>query len=325
MKSLSAGIVGLGQIGQGYDYNCIDKNLIATHATGFEYHSAYDLVGGVDPDDEKRKRFEKKFNKPAYATLDELFSIHLDVVSISVPTRLHFDVFREIIKHPLKAVICEKPIASNVKEAEQMLKLSRVQNTPLLVNYMRRFEPGVLELKNIIRQKEFGEIYKGTVWYSKGIMNNGSHFIDLLRFLLGDISDIKILSKGQKGNEKDPEPDVQVVFGKTVIYFLAGREECFSSMEIELIGEKGKIRYEAGGGNIYYHKVYSDPRISGYTIIDPEMIPINNDMNRYQWHVLEHLVNYFQYGTPLNSDGDTALETLKSVEKITTLFEEYDV
>jgi predicted dehydrogenase len=325
MKPLSAGIVGLGQIGQGYDYDSKDEHEILTHATGFEYHSNYDLVGGVDPDYEKRKRFEKKFSKPAYATVNELFSTYLDVVSIGVPTPLHFDVFQEIIKHSPRAVICEKPIASNVKEAEQMLQLSKMQNTSLLVNYMRRFEPGVLELKEKIRQKEFGKIYKGTVWYSKGILNNGSHFIDLLRFLLGDITDIKILSKGRKWNETDPEPDVQVVFEKAPIYFLAGREECFSSMEIELIGEKGKIRYEVGGGDIYYHKTYSDPVFPGYTIIDPVKNAISNDSNRFQWHMLEHLANFFQNGTPLNSDGDTALETLKTIEKISTLLEECDV
>ena len=57
MQKLAAVVLGLGQIGQGYDYDHPDDSLILTHATGFAYHEAYELVAAVDPDPFQRERF----------------------------------------------------------------------------------------------------------------------------------------------------------------------------------------------------------------------------------------------------------------------------
>jgi len=72
------------------------------------------------------------------------------------------------------------------------------------------------------------EIYKGVVWYGKGMRNNGSHFVDLMRFLLGEASDPRLLCEGRAWNGTDPEPDVKARFGGADVHFLAAREECFT-------------------------------------------------------------------------------------------------
>jgi len=317
MRKFSSAVIGLGRIGQEYDYSNADDSTVLTHAAGFAYHEGFDLLGAVDPDETQRVRFEKKFGRPAYANLQTLMLHHEpEVFSIGVPTSHHFQIFQEVINYLPLAVLCEKPIAACVVDARNMLSMAEENNCALLVNYIRRFDPGVLALRSAIQNRDFGEIYKGTVWYTKGFMNNGSHFVDLARFLLGETTHFRIIEKGRDWAGEDPEPDVCVRFGKTSMYFLAAKEECFLLAGMELIGTKGMITYKESGTIIEYRKTIPHPVFSGYIVLSQEKQTIPTDLKRYQWHVLEALYQNLTKGTPLNSDGKSATDTLAVVESI---------
>ena len=44
MNKYSAAIIGLGQVGQGYDYTSNDESVILTHASALKYHNGFDLI-----------------------------------------------------------------------------------------------------------------------------------------------------------------------------------------------------------------------------------------------------------------------------------------
>ena len=320
MRKFSAAIIGLGKAGQGYDYDHVDDSYIKTHATGFSYHEAFDLIAGVDPDAMQRKRFEEKFECPAYQDVKTMFSLHQpQVVSVATPTNLHYQVFQEIVNEKIEAILCEKPISGSLKNARHMLELAEESKCALLVNYTRRFDPGVILLRETIQNGAIGEVYKGTAWYSKGFLNNGSHFVDLLIFLFGGIEQIKVLDKGGKCDGEDPEPDVCIRFGEVVVYFLAAREECFSLFDMELVGNRGMIRYTEGGASIEVRQNQPHPDYSGYKILSPEKRIIQSYMKRCQWNVLENLNQFLNGKSPLNSDGRSAIETMEVVENVFSL------
>ena len=320
MRKFPAIVIGLGKIGQGYDYDLKDDSRILTHAAGFASHDAYDLVAGVDPDVTRRGLFEAKFGRPAYPDISYMFSaVRPEVVSIAVPTPLHYESFREVVQFKPRAVLCEKPIAACLKDGEVMVELAEKNECALAVNYMRRYEPGVIHLKQAIQEEVIGKIYKGVVWYSKGFLNNGSHFVDLLLFLLGNSSVIDLLNKGRKFDDNDFEPDVFIRFGDADIYLLSVRKECFFMNNMELIGTEGKISYVEGGNEIEIRKKQPHPEYPGYTILSQEKQIIPNDLRRYQWHVLEHLKNHLSGSNLLNSNGNSAVETLNVVESVFSL------
>jgi predicted dehydrogenase len=319
----SAAVVGLGNIGLRYDYDETDASRVLTHSSAFYNHRHFDLVAGVDPSPAARKKFEDKFNKPTFATVVDLYGrMAPDVLAIGVPTPLHSSVFEEIIRHSPKAILCEKPIASTLVEGKKMCEIAQAAHCTLLVNYMRRFEPGVIELKKRIKKMELGDIYKGVLWYSKGILNNGSHFVDLLIFLLGNVKDIALLDPGRKHMPHDPEPDLKIKFGDVDIYFLAGREENFSVKELELMGTSGSINYFRGGEDIVLRKTCPHDLFPTYMVLEKEGMNISTDLRRYQLHVLDALYETLTTGAALNSDGQTALETMAVVEKIIMMTKE---
>ena len=314
--SFSAAVIGLGQIGMGYDYNN-DNSMILTHSSAYSFHDSFSLIGGFDLDKNLCYDFEKKYNEPTFNNINELMStMKPEVVSIAVPTQDHYDVFNQIIDYEPKAIVFEKPFTNSLNDAIKIVEKVNEKNCSLLVNYIRRFEPGTNKLKKIINRGDLGDIYKGIIWYTKGLFNSCSHFIDLLSYFFGDASNIEILNKGRIRKNFDPEPDFSIQFGNRTFFFIVGKEENFHFNEMELIGSRGRVRYIKGGEKIEYQLTIQDPKFYGYTILDNKCKRIKTDFNRYQYYVLDNLSNHLTNGLPLKSDGKTATKTLKIIEQI---------
>jgi predicted dehydrogenase len=318
MSLYSAAIIGLGNIGLGYDYDDQDGSMILTHAAAFSRHQGFNLIGAVDADPEKCQLFTAKYGLPAWGGIDELYRhANPEIVAIAVPTAWHMEVFTQVIEHTPLAIMCEKPLAGRVEDAERMVALAQRHDCTLLVNYIRRFEPGVLALKALVEQHITGDIYKGTVWYTKGLLNNGSHFVDLLSFLLGAVSGFRVVHRNDGRHwSDDPEPDVAIRFGDADVVFLAGRHDCFSMADIELVGTAGIIRYADGGRRIEYQKVVPDEVYGGYATLDKEAVSIPTDLYQYQLHVLDALYRFLTEGIALVSDGQSALVTQVTIDAI---------
>ncbi len=188
--------------------------------------------------------FTKKFGVPAFASTDELFAV--DRTGRGGTGGAHpspLCAFCAIERHPWKLLLCEKPIAQNLDDARAYGRADRRIGTKnggeLHAPHRAGGQCGSLHDPD----GTLGEVYKGTVWYSKGMLNNGSHFVDLLTHWLGEVRDVRVLSDGRVWNGVDPEPDVRIMFGATEVYFLSGREERFNVAEVELLGTEGKISY----------------------------------------------------------------------------------
>jgi len=319
LSILNAAVVGLGSIGQGYDYESADDDCVLTHAKAYSLHPRFNLVAGVDPDPVNRERFTRKYGTPAFSDVESMLSAcRVDVISLCTPTSTHRAEFRKLFVGKPAAIICEKPIATSIAEAREMLSLASKQDCALLVNYMRRFEPGTRALAEAISGGKFGSIYKGTVWYSKGLLNNGSHFIDLLCFMLGHDCEVEYVRTGRNWNGTDPEPDCCLRFGEALIYLLAAREECYSLYSMELVGTEGVASYLEGGAKIIAQMKCPDPIYLGETGLQPGGLFFESEMNRYQWHVLEGLAAHLDHALPLASDGFSALRTLEIVHTISS-------
>lgn len=320
MTRYTAAVIGLGNIGQGYDYD--HPGLVLTHARAFARHPGFELLAGVDPDANQRERFEQQYRLPAYPDCAALLAAASPaVMAVAAPTAVHAATLEQVLAFRPRAVLCEKPLAQTLADAQRMLAAAAAARCALAVNYVRRFDPGVRELKQAIDAGQYGEIYKGVAWYSKGLRHNGTHLVDLLRYLLGEADGYALLERGRKWQQMDPEPDFRIRFGATGVYFFAAREECFSHFRIELVATGGRLVYAEGGSDIHAKRVHDDPVFSGYRQLEPKSHRFAADTGRYQWHVLESLHQHLDSGTTLASDGASALATQALVENIVNLCE----
>jgi predicted dehydrogenase len=135
----------------------------------------------------------------------------IDLVDVSTPGDSHAEIAIEAAKAG-KAVLCEKPLANTVKDAEAMLKAVEKAGVAHMVCHNYRRAPAVMLAKQLIQDGKLGRIfhYRGTylqdwivdpafplVWrLTKEVAGSGAlgdlaaHSIDLARFLVGEISEV---------------------------------------------------------------------------------------------------------------------------------------
>jgi predicted dehydrogenase len=120
------------------------------------------LVGAISGTPSKLKDWQGKYNIPEkncynYETYDRIKdNPDIDAVYIITPNALHHDQVIRIAKAG-KHVICEKPMAINAKEGQEMVDACKKAGVKLLVGYRMHFEPKTLE---VVRMRKEGELGK---------------------------------------------------------------------------------------------------------------------------------------------------------------------
>lgn len=312
-------LVGCGNIAGGYDLNSHGEEPALTHAAAFAAHPEFNLLACCDPDYLKRNSFKEKWHFPyAVAEMGQLKNIDatFDVICICSPTYLHALHLDEALSLNPKLLFCEKPVTHNLKSSEDLIKRYAVRNIPFVVNYTRRWDPDVLSLRNEFVNLKWGKIFSVSGVYNKGILNNGSHMIDLIRFLLGDL---KLISTGRAAYDfwKD-DPSVPVLLetnsGIPVTLNIADAQY-YSIFEIEFVTEFGLIRIEDGGMNLSTRQVVNSDDFPGYKKLGTR-VQKTGGYKKSMSLAINHIYKILTEGSNAMSDGKSALETNKLCNKI---------
>lgn len=311
-------LVGLGQIAMGYDLGSPADRVMLTHARAFTTHPAFTLCGGVDPSSERRDVFSRVYGLPAFADLAAaLAHMQPDVVVIAVPTPHHGDVLREVLASAApRIVLCEKPLSYSLDEARDMVRLCEAKGCELYVGYPRRSAPGSREVHKRLRDGKIAAPLKGVSWYSKGLLHNGSHFVNLVEYWLGSISGFSIIAAGRRWDDNDPEPDVRIDYAGGSVSFFSAREEEYSLHEIDLVASNGRLRYSRGGESIVWQPAVADAHFEGYKVLSEGGEDIPTDAAMTQWHVADQLAKHLQGENADLCSGSEALQTLEWLMKI---------
>lgn len=251
-EPLRALVIGCGKIGGGYNVSP-DDEMVLTHALAYARHPKFHLAACVDPDAAARQEFMKKWNVAhGFASFEEAASsgIKFDVASIASPTSTHIGYLDKLLNSEVRAVFAEKPLGGDPTAAAKAVESYERAGKPLLVNYSRRFDSSMVSLRKEIEGGKWGAIDSVHVVYNRGVMNNGSHAVDLIGFLTGGKS-MQLSSVGSDAvNQIVGDPTVSAVLklSSGASFNLTGSEiQDRTVFEIELVCEKGIISIEESG------------------------------------------------------------------------------
>lgn len=178
-------VAGLGLIG-------------ARHAKMVQTHPGCTLAGVIDPVETLRSEFAA----PGFASIAEV-DVDADGIILATPTQLHAD-HAEAAAERGWPILIEKPVAHTVSDAARISAL----HVPTLVGHHRRHHASVKELRRVVQDGQIGApIVASCIWamrkpdaYFEGtwrddhsgspILINLVHDIDLLRFVLGEVTDV---------------------------------------------------------------------------------------------------------------------------------------
>ena len=193
MKEIyDAAVIGCGRMGGTIDDE-MDRfprfKLPYSHGAGYAAHPRTRIVAAADPVEEKRIRFGERYGVPRehlFADSREMLErIPLDVVSVTTHAPQHCESALAAIDAGVKAVFCEKPLASSLEEADRMVAAAEKQGTITAVGTLRHWSILWEKVRNIIDSGEVGPV-SHTVQHSGGsLLHTESHFFDLGRYILG--------------------------------------------------------------------------------------------------------------------------------------------
>ena len=143
-SKLGVCIVGCGYMG-GIHAECWAKN------------PDVEIVGVVDIDEARGDRMANQYRIDNFSDhyLDIISRDDIDIVSVCIPTSLHAEVTLAAAGAK-KHVLCEKPIALNLKDADRMIDVAEKNQVKLGLGFMRRHTPVLDDLKKILGEGQLG-------------------------------------------------------------------------------------------------------------------------------------------------------------------------
>lgn len=183
MKKLGVAVIGTGFWGR-------------NHARVFKELEETELLAVCDINAERAKNVAKQFGVRAYTSMGKLLK-RKDVEAVSNCV-WSLNLAKETLK-ALKAgkhVLVEKPMATNVKQAEKLLETAEEEGLHLSVGFLMRFIPGIQHMKNAVEDKTIGNLVCATAkrvseWPERigdvGVVKDTAiHDIDIIRYLFGE-------------------------------------------------------------------------------------------------------------------------------------------
>lgn len=253
MENKSIAIIGCGRIS-------------GHHCRAIQATDGVEITAVCDLDESKAANYGQEFGVPHYTNYREMLKqlSHIDIVVIATPSGMHFEHAMEMITEFRKSVIVEKPTfmkPSQVSAAYAAAKEYGVEIFPLFQN---RYNKAVQRVKQAVTDEQIGGVrilsvrvrwcrpqryydlseWRGTFSMDGGaITNQGIHHIDLLRYLGGEVKQVKAEMR-TLGADIEVEDTVvaTITFASGAVGTLevttAARPDDFEA-SISLVGEHG--------------------------------------------------------------------------------------
>ncbi|MEM2087233.1 MAG: Gfo/Idh/MocA family oxidoreductase [Thermoproteota archaeon] len=203
-KKVRVGIIGCGIVA-------------GSHVSGYLKSGMAEIAALSDSRIERAKALAEKYGLSQvsiYENYEELLKgNNIDAVSVCTPHHLHAEITVKAAEHG-KHVLCEKPIAISLNQADEMIRACRRNRVKLAVVFQNRFSPDVQRVKKEFERGDFGiPIYGEAVvkWYREdksyyhmddvakswrgkwstegggALINQTIHLVDMLQWIMGPV------------------------------------------------------------------------------------------------------------------------------------------
>ena len=252
-----AAVIGLGRMGSTFDDE-IDQGgsvfLPYCHAPSYRAAPDVDLVAGADPHDEQRDIFGTRWgieDDHLHADYRDLLEKEKpDLLSVCTTARIRSQIVADAARAGVKAIWAEKPIALTLAEADAMVKVCADHGVALAINCARRWHPFFSQAKTMIEEGELGDIVQVTGYGQCGLSHNGSHLIDIVRYMAGGRVEWvygEMESDEAAAGEMDLMGNGYLAFDNGVRAYIRGMPCGIANWEIDVLGTKGRFRSIANG------------------------------------------------------------------------------
>lgn len=308
-------VIGFGKIGAGYGNDPVMARYypFATHAQVLAVHPAFEWGGVVDVSDEAlalaREQWRVLYVEKSVRELARQYSP--EVAVIATPPQFRSAIIQQLPS--LRAVLVEKPLGLNLTEGRRFLEDCHQRKILVQVNLWRRADEGFRALAGGRLTELVGQPQAAFGMYGNGLLNNGTHMVDLVRMLLGEVEAVQAVG-GTVPYQAGPIPsDVQVPFilrlrTGLIVMMQPVRFEYYRENSLDIWGEKARLAIMQEGLGIFLYPQRENRAMQGEREIasdQPHMI--DSTVGQAFYHMYSNLATAIREGTPLWSPGASAL------------------
>lgn len=314
-NKLRCAVIGVGNMG-------------ANHARVYFELPESRLVAVSDVNKKIGNAAAQKFSTHYYEDyLEMLEKEKIDLVSICVPTVLHYIVAQECANQKIN-ILLEKPIAINLDYAEKILNLAQKQKIKFLVGHIERFNPAITKVKEIIDKGELGEVINIIARRVGGLppqirdaniaVDLAIHDIDIANYLLG-ANPQKIIVNKQKNHLEKREDSVEffLKYKKASAFIQSNWITPIKIRKLNITGSDGYLEMDYISQSIKFYKsnyqkfkettdVFADYVLK---FSDPDQINIIPQKKEPLKEEILYIINAILKNTQINSSF--ALDALK--------------
>jgi predicted dehydrogenase len=240
-----------------------------SHAAGYAVTPNTQVVGVCDLVPSLCQAFRARWTSTwgeitAYADYRRLLEQErLDLLSVATSDHCHADIVVDAVQSGVRGILCEKPMATSLADADRMIAAVERAGVPMVVNHTRRWRPGYHQAREVIRSGEIGALSR-IVAYLGGpramLFRNGTHLIDIVNFF-AESDPQWVLAELDPGHEgygpvyagdggRDPSTDpgatACIRYRNGIVAFCSISKRTAVPFEIELLCEQGRIRLGPG-------------------------------------------------------------------------------
>lgn len=233
---IKVGVIGVGAMGK-------------HHARVYSEIPEVGLVGVADVNESLVRKMAKEYKTHAFNDYQKLLGENLDAVSVCVPTSIHKKIALDVIESGTNLLV-EKPIASSVGEAKEVINAAEDKKLVLQVGHIERFNPVVGVIKEAMKGERVISIdiirvgpHPPRVKDVGVVVDIGTHDIDLIRFLSeSDFEEIYAVIAGPKNEFEDAAVLSFKLENGTIASVVTNRLTPFKVREIK-VATKNKLIY----------------------------------------------------------------------------------
>jgi UDP-N-acetyl-2-amino-2-deoxyglucuronate dehydrogenase len=280
-KKIRIAIVGCGRIAKNH-FGSIKKR-----------SDELELVSVCDIDSTVLAEHEKQYQVKGYKHLEDMLKNEsLDLVSICTPSGIHPDQVVLAAKYGVH-VMTEKPMATRWNDGVRMVKACDDAKVRLFVVKQNRRNATLQLLKRAMDEGRFGRVYmvhmnvfwtrpqeyydqakwRGT-WELDGgaFMNQASHYVDLLEWIIGPIANIQAMTSTLARNIEVEDTGVLNIrwrngaLGSMAVTMLTYPKNMEGS--ITILGEKGSVRIGGMAVNEIQHWDFADKKAYDESVLE---------------------------------------------------------
>ena len=318
---MKTAVIGVGNMGK-------------HHARIYSHLKGSDLVGVADINQTLGKETADLYGCKLYTDYNELIENERpDIISVCIPTSLHHKVAIDCIKAGVNTLI-EKPIATTIKEAEEIVALAKQKNVKLMVGHIERFNPAVQKLKEVIKSGQLGNvisilarrvgIFPPKIKDVNVVVDLAVHDIDIFNYLL-EKEPTEIFSSAGKAilDSKEDYADIFLKYNNGVNGLI--EVNWVTPVKIRFLnvtGTKGyaELNYITQDLTVYgteYEKTHDEFGDFLLKFGDPKKIEISVTKSEPLKLELEHFISCVKNNTHPLFTGEDAISALDIALKIT--------